>query len=158
MNKQASTITGFTTTRWHKMLNRVNTRASYLRKGIQVTFSRAEFHSWVSLNWTAIQALYAKNKIPSIDRIDNNGHYSLENIQILDYRLNCLKGCRDTQQRKRIENPPKPCMTCSVLIDRNLRPNGKLETWADFKQRKTCSPKCQVKLKQRDSHGKFKQG
>jgi len=55
--------------------------------GVLILFSRDEFKNWCHLNKNLIETL----DHPSIDRIDNNKNYTLENIQISDLSHNIRK-------------------------------------------------------------------
>ena len=64
---------------------------SYYRKGIELRLTREEFNTFCEDNWDLIKSLYLQNKRPSIDRIDSDGHYELNNMRILDLSLNSGK-------------------------------------------------------------------
>jgi len=59
---------------YNNILNRIETRNSYIEKGVQCNFSFEEFKDW-----------YIPRHFPGciLDRIDNNGHYEIGNIQLL---------------------------------------------------------------------------
>ena len=67
---------------------------SYFRQGVRLEFTKAEFCSWVDKNWPAFKALYENGRTPSIDRIDNSGHYTIDNIQVIDLKENMAKDRR----------------------------------------------------------------
>lgn len=73
----------------HPVLSARNKR--YMEMGVRLEMTKAEFFTWVDSTWTVIDALYKAGETPSIDRIRNTGHYSLDNIQILDLRTNMGK-------------------------------------------------------------------
>lgn len=60
----------------------------YLNKGILNKLSRAEFEAFCDQNEGVILALWQEGETPTVDRIDSNGHYELENIRILSKRHN----------------------------------------------------------------------
>jgi hypothetical protein len=64
---------------------------SYIKKGIELQMSKEEFYAWCDLNWEVIRTM----KKPSIDRIDSNLHYSLDNIQVLEHLDNIKKSWRE---------------------------------------------------------------
>lgn len=66
--------------------------------GKKVLFTKEEFFDWIFKNQNYIdlykkweESGYLLSKCPSVDRIDNNGHYSLENIQIITHMENSIK-------------------------------------------------------------------
>lgn len=61
---------------------------TYRRKQIKLLISKEEFKSFCDANKDLIMEIYASEDVPSIDRIDNDGHYSIENIRILPLSLN----------------------------------------------------------------------
>lgn len=97
----------------HKIWNSINSRTingahpqwndkdakRYLKKGIKVLLSKQEFYSWCDDNKNKIMNLYkkakkCKNKFlgPSVDRINTNKHYSLDNIRIISKKRNTELG------------------------------------------------------------------
>jgi hypothetical protein len=64
---------------------------SYLDKNIKLEMTKNDFYCWCDGQVDNIMLLYRQNKTPSIDRIDNNGNYSLDNIQILGLQDNVSK-------------------------------------------------------------------
>ena len=68
--------------------------ASYKRNCVSLDISKEEFDSWVDDNWSKFEALYAEGKIPSIDRIDNNGNYCRSNMDVIDLKENMAKDRR----------------------------------------------------------------
>lgn len=75
----------------HPVHSRRNLR--YMEKGIRLEITREEFFAWVDANWPTIEAIYAYGT-PSIDRKDAAGHYTLDNMQILELRENAGKDRR----------------------------------------------------------------
>lgn len=64
----------------------------YLRRGTELRMSREEYWIWVDSQALKILAMYANGETPSIDRINSDGHYSTDNLQILDMRENRYRG------------------------------------------------------------------
>lgn len=64
---------------------------TYKRKGTMLLMSKDEFYIWCDQQWSIIKKIYESNGTPSIDRIDNDGHYSIDNIQILEHSDNIRK-------------------------------------------------------------------
>ena len=92
-SKTRGTVQYFMATRWNAMNARTVNGTSprweckgasiYLRKGIRLEMTKEEFYGWCLSNWHYAIKLQKQNLIPSIDRIDSNKHYSLDNIQII---------------------------------------------------------------------------
>ena len=93
------------------LINRIYNRQLYRSRhnGITVEYSYSEFVNWIKrqedrflllyLNWVSND--FKKDKVPSVDRIDPAGHYSLDNIQLVDWAFNNDKG---NKERKRSLN------------------------------------------------------
>jgi hypothetical protein len=64
----------------------------YEKKNRLLLMSKDAFYSWLELQRPLIENIYSNGKIPSIDRINNNGNYSIDNIQILELIENIKKG------------------------------------------------------------------
>lgn len=60
----------------------------YLEHGIRLEMTKTEFYAWVLAHWADAEAIQRNGKTPSIDRVDSKGHYSLDNIRIIENRLN----------------------------------------------------------------------
>ena len=94
-------VNRFKSTRW-KDLNRrtVNgygrklKQSSHLRKGIRVEITKEEFYAWCESQRVLIESLNAKGLRPSLDRINSNGNYELNNIRIIPHRDNVNEGRR----------------------------------------------------------------
>lgn len=65
--------------------------ARYLKKETRIEMTRAEFNNFCESHKDLIEDIYAAGQIPSIDRIDDKGHYSIDNIQIINLSENCRK-------------------------------------------------------------------
>lgn len=61
---------------------------SYLAKGIRLELTQEEFYTFTANNESLIASIISKGLKPSIDRIDPDKHYSLDNIRILELQLN----------------------------------------------------------------------
>lgn len=90
-------------------------------KHIDIKFTRDEFKNWCLDNKDHILQLTR----PSIDRIDPKGHYTLDNIQILELSDNIRK------ERTKAKNGKCICYACkeekdiSLLAVDKRRENGK---------------------------------
>lgn len=91
--RRRGTIEYFKCTTWNNIRKRVingkptpNNR-SYIAKGIELRVSKEEFYSWCDTQRDLILSM----RMPSIDRVDNMGHYELGNIQILEHSDNAKK-------------------------------------------------------------------
>lgn len=91
-SKKVGTLENFKTRRWDKMVARCkpnhNARKYYFDKGIKVEITKKDFRIFCDKNWDLIQKIYKDGETPSIDRINPNKSYTLENIQILSMREN----------------------------------------------------------------------
>lgn len=66
----------------------------YFERGIRLEFSKLEFCKWVSDHWKEFEDIYKSGRTPSIDRINSLGHYSLDNLQVIDLKENMAKDRR----------------------------------------------------------------
>lgn len=92
------TLRYFMRTRWNGINQRTingrnpswNNRFArfYLEKGIRLEMAREEFYGWCISNWHIARTIQSKGMTASVDRIDSNGPYSLENIQIISRNEN----------------------------------------------------------------------
>ena len=76
----------------HPVTSRRN--MAYMEKGVRLEITKEEFDSWVDFHWLAIEQIYAYGGTPSIDRKDPDGHYTPENMQILELKENIGKDHR----------------------------------------------------------------
>jgi len=53
---------------------------------------KQEFYAWVEKNWSTAEAIFVAGGVPSVDRIDSDGHYALGNIRIIENAQNCANG------------------------------------------------------------------
>jgi hypothetical protein len=66
----------------------------FLEKGVRLEINKEDFYEWCSKHEKLILSLYTENSSPSIDRIDSNLHYSLDNIRVIPWRENQLLGIK----------------------------------------------------------------
>lgn len=90
-SRRNGTIEHFKVTRWCDMNKRVIRQSEYIKKGIKVTMSKKEFYFWCECQKPIIFYMFSVGVKPTIDRIDGNANYSLNNIQILSWSDNCKK-------------------------------------------------------------------
>lgn len=151
VHKQTNTPKAFANHRWHKMQERVANLKCYAH--VKVLITKQEFYAWVNLNWTDIIAMRKNGDEPSIDRIDSAGNYELTNMRIIPLRQNVLAGSvahnKARTARLRAKHPPKNCLKCGTLFDRN-----KGQTWKNFSIKKYCGGNCRMAMRKRDSHGR----
>lgn len=150
--KQGESLQSFINHRWHKMRERVSTNKYY--KNIEIQCTRDEFAAWVKLNWATVLDLRSRGKVPSIDRKNSQGHYNLNNMQIICTKENSAKG-RDLGNKmrtakKRKQYPPKECPICNKIFDKRVG-----EPWRDYKHRNYCSNECRNKTRRRNHRGQF---
>ena len=63
----------------------------YLRRGIELRMTYEEFRDWCYTKREEIEQMYRNNEVPSIDRKDSNGHYEINNLQVIPFLENCRK-------------------------------------------------------------------
>ncbi len=85
------TLEHFRSTRWTEINRRVKRQNSYSRKGIEVRMSKNDFFEFCEKNKKIILHYYKVGETPSLDRIDNNGHYEIKNLQIISWSENSSK-------------------------------------------------------------------
>lgn len=72
--------------------NLMNKRlTAYFRKGIRLEITRTDWENFCDANRNKIIRLFELGEKPTVDRIDSEGHYALENMQILSLSENCKK-------------------------------------------------------------------
>ena len=90
----------FKTKAWNNMNKRVVNgkykNSSYINKsakkvGRLLLISRDEFNIWCDSQKDIINEIYNANMRPSVDRIDEMGHYERNNLQILEFKMNLKK-------------------------------------------------------------------
>jgi len=60
----------------------------YLEHGVRLEMTKTVFYAWVFAHWAEAEAIRRDGGIPSIDRVDPKGHYAIDNIRIIENRLN----------------------------------------------------------------------
>lgn len=65
---------------------------SYLSKGYELRVSKEDFFKWVGGQQDTVIKMYQEGEVPSLDRIDSNGHYELSNMRIITKRDNWRRG------------------------------------------------------------------
>lgn len=83
----------------HKITYHTKSNQRYLTKGIRLEMTKDQFYQWCDVQKETILGLYAQGKVPSIDRIDPSGNYSIDNIRILDMRENRKLGIEQSKKR-----------------------------------------------------------
>lgn len=80
-------------TKWDSMKQRCDHKNDHNRtyNGIELHITRQQFLEWAKVNPPPLTM-----KCPSIDRIETRGHYTLDNIRWLEFRINSRRNQRDT--------------------------------------------------------------
>lgn len=63
----------------------------YTSHGVRLEITLEQFRQFVRDNWQTIQDIKAAGGVPSLDRIDPDGHYSVGNIQIIPITENLAR-------------------------------------------------------------------
>lgn len=98
---------------WLNMVERVKNREAYPEyQNVELRLSRQEFITWVipQLEKWKYPLVGSKNS-PSVDRINNNGHYEIENLQLLTKSEHCSKKVRITPP-----NGTSWCVKCERFL------------------------------------------
>ena len=80
---------------WNDITKRVTKHPAYAPRGVRSELTREEFISWI-LNDSQYKECYNKwvkedyklSSSPSVDRIDTEGHYTLDNIRVVSLQVN----------------------------------------------------------------------
>jgi hypothetical protein len=93
---------------WRNMQIRVAKDKRYVNKGIQVKITQEEFTLWYRENWF---------EGCLVDRIDNNGHYEISNLQLLSRTDHNHKARFDKLQSIGVVEPDgfRYCYSCGEL-------------------------------------------
>lgn len=81
---------------WFNMKNRPHYNSDYA--GIDVKFTQLEFYEFILPKLEEFFHTYGFEARPSVDRIDSNGDYCAENIQIIPIGENISKKFRDSPE------------------------------------------------------------
>lgn len=76
---------------WNSMNNRIK-KGIYAEKNIQVIWTYEEFKEWFNSRWNIFDKIKELGEIPSIDRIDSNGHYIATNCRMIPMSVNAALG------------------------------------------------------------------
>lgn len=98
----AKAVARFKQNTWHRINGRtINgscpdyknpSNRRYLTKGVRLEMTRAEFYQWCDGHRADIVGLYRQGLKPTIDRKEDSGHYSRDNIRIADWSSNSRHG------------------------------------------------------------------
>lgn len=78
---------------------------SYLKKGIRIEISKEDFFDYCSDNEQKILEMMVNGQRPSIDRIDIEKDYTLENIQVIPLMKNLTKDRAGNPSESRVGDP-----------------------------------------------------
>jgi hypothetical protein len=106
-----NTVAGFTTRSWGSLNARTinGSRPNweerscryYLRQGVRLEMTREELCAFITANWSIVQEMLAAGQRPSVDRINSEGPYSPDNIQMIPLADNCRKSMAETHAKVR---------------------------------------------------------
>lgn len=106
---------------------------SYYTKGIRIEVTKEEFFQFCANNETKVLEIMARGEKASIDRIDDDGHYSLDNMQVISLTENRRKShpvstvakkkskVRATLDNRRAYLEYHPTVETKLVIDDYLR-------------------------------------
>ena len=77
----------------------------YLLKGVRLELHREQLAEFIRQSWSEIERIRSLGETPSIDRIDPDGHYSLDNIRIISLRENCRLSALTTHKKLQRSKP-----------------------------------------------------
>lgn len=107
-------FTGYASELFYKVIFRVKHQETY--KAREICFTKTEFLTFIlnnpeykSLHAAWVASGYDKKLSPSVDRVDNEGHYTLANIQIITKSANTSK---ENLRRKAILSGKNPQTSC----------------------------------------------
>ena len=99
LSRTYGTIEYFCTRMWCSIKTRLKVNKNY--ENIKLCMTKDDFYTWYKEQHDKVSLpLMKAGEKPSLDRIDNKGHYSLDNIQIISLSENIAK-----DQRKAIRHP-----------------------------------------------------
>lgn len=75
-----------------------NRHTSYLRKGIRLEMHKEAFREWCRERRTMIEDMANAGHRPSIDRINSDGHYQIDNIRVLPLSENISRASNGKKQ------------------------------------------------------------
>ena len=58
----------------------------YRSNGVKLKMSKEEYYSWCNKRKSKILKMHHAGKRPSIDRIDDNGDYAIDNLRIISFK------------------------------------------------------------------------
>lgn len=85
------------------MNNRVATHEDYTH--IEIRMTRNEFMDWAEPEHAKFMEEYGLDVVPSIDRIDPDGHYELSNIRLIPLPDNSRRNRACRRQRQKADKP-----------------------------------------------------
>lgn len=123
LKKWCSTPRGKATSAWRLMNRRVVVQSEYA--GIEVRMTRVAFLEWAIPQY-AKWISESTPGVPTIDRIDPDGHYELSNIRLLSWRDNALRARRN----RNIHAPAgqRWCCRCKAYLPLSSFGKSKNET------------------------------
>jgi len=95
---------------WRHLNKRANNDKRYIKKGIEVKVKKDEFVEWYIRHWF---------NGCLVDRVNNNGHYELSNMQLLSLAEHNEKNRRDRLTALGITEPTgkRYCYKCGMIKD-----------------------------------------
>lgn len=110
----------------------------YLLKGRELHFTRDVFRDWVLARKNVVTRMWNAGDHPSINRIDRDGHYEINNISLTTVRRNKLEGSHVNKRnaaKRMLRN--RKCPACKTKL---VKYEG--EPTTRFNVRKHCNSAC----------------
>ena len=79
-------------------------KRKYLERGIRLEMSKPEFYEWCELHSQKILSMKKDGLKPSIDRINDELHYSADNIRVISLKENSILGSRKGREMSRLRS------------------------------------------------------
>lgn len=130
----------------------------YFERGTEIRMTRDEFAEWCRLNWSTVVEYRNAGIKPSIDRIDNEGHYEIANIRIISLAENCAQGGINRRKRltEKLNSMKRKCMNCGEILTRKIRCGGQAESAVQFMQRIYCGRSCSISHRNKTNYARWK--
>jgi hypothetical protein len=129
---------------WRNILKRVRENERYLSKGVEVKMTQTSFIEWYKENWF---------KGCRVDRIDNDGHYEIGNLQLISLTNHNHKAREDKLKSLGVVEPDglRYCYKCGKFkkYDEFYRRAYKVSIKNPLGLNEACGECCREKRRER---------